>query len=107
MSGTFETEYDAAWNQLVKDARAFLAQYDQPENVARLVWEAAVLGYVHGTRHAVGRTYEAQRADFPKDHAIVAGVMGHVTVDHEHWAGLRALALADFRAHLVAEPTDG
>lgn len=86
------------WDQLVIDARAFLVKHNQPEHVARLVWEAAVLGYVRGTQHAFGRSYEEQRADFPKDSAIVVGVMQHVTVDFEHFQVLRQLAYASLHA---------
>lgn len=92
-------EHDAAWAQLVADAKAFAVAHEGPEFVARLVWEAMVLGFVQGTQHAFGRVYDEQRADFPKDHAIVAQVMGYVTVDGvEHFAALRELALADFKA---------
>lgn len=97
------SELPDAWDQLVTDARAFLAKHDQPEHVARLVWEAAVLGYAQGTQHAFGRSYDEMRADFPKDSAIVAGVMQHVTVDFEHFQALRQLAFASFHAAQAKE----
>lgn len=101
------TEPLDAWDQIVADTRAFLAQHTEPEHVARLVWEAAVLGFVHGTLHATGRSYDEQRADFPKDREIVSGVMGYVTVDGvERFAALRELALADFRTKLKRDDDD-
>lgn len=101
-------EHDATWTQLVADAKAFAVAHEGPEFVARLVWEAMVLGFVQGTQHAFGRSYDEQRADFPKDHDIVAGVMGYVTVDGvEHFAALRALALADYRVKVAKAAHDG
>lgn len=39
---------------------------------AQLIQEAAVAGFVNGTRHAQGRPWEEMRADFPRDHDILA-----------------------------------
>ncbi len=101
-------EHDEAWKQLVTDAKAFAIAHEGAEFVARLVWEAAVLGFVQGTQHATGRSYDEQRADFPKDHAIVATVMGYVTVDGvERFAALRELALAEYRVKLAKAAVDG
>lgn len=100
-------EHDETWTQLKADAAAFAVAHEGPEFTARLVWEAMVLGFVHGTRHAAGRNYDEQRADFPKDHAIVAGIMGAVTVDgFPHFAALRELALADFNAKVAKAACD-
>lgn len=81
----------AAWARLVADARAFTECHSAPEGVAHLVWEAAVLGFVNGTQHAVGRTYEEMRADFLKDYAIVTGVLDVAEADCERWFALREL----------------
>jgi len=84
--------------QLVKDTEAFLAQYEGAKPIAHLVWEAAVLGFCHGTRHAAGRSWEEMRADYLADHAVVSGVMGYATTDGVvRFSALRELALAGFR----------
>lgn len=100
-------EHTEAWAQIVADANAFAIAHEGAEFVARLVWEAAVLGFVHGTLHAAGRSWNEQNADFPKDHAIVTGVMGYVTVDGvERFAALRELALADYKLKVAKAASD-
>lgn len=85
--------------QLVRNVEAFLVQYDAAMPIAHLVWEAAVLGFCHGTQHAAGRSWQETRADYLKDHTVVAGVLDYATVDGVvKFPALRALALADSRA---------
>lgn len=85
----------AIWNQLVADIAVFAERHPAPEAVAHLVWEVAVLGFVNGTQHAAGRSSAEMRADFLKDHAIVAGVRDVAELDYERWPGLRGLGRAD------------
>jgi hypothetical protein len=42
---------------------------------AKLVQEAAVLGFVEGVVHAHGRTWEEARRDFPPDLEVLARVL--------------------------------
>lgn len=93
--------HTATWNQLVADVATFTERHPAPEAVAHLVWEAAVLGFVNGTQHAAGRTSAEMRADFLKDHAIVAGVRNVAELDCERWPGLRGLT-----GHVSTEADD-
>jgi len=45
------------------------------KRTARLVRQAAVAGFVNGTRFAQGRTAGEVDAEFPRDSVIVAGVL--------------------------------
>lgn len=84
-------QHAETWSQLVASVRNFTERHPTPEGVAHLVWEAAVLGFVNGTQHAAGRSYAEMRADFLKDHAIVAGVLDVAEANCERWAVLREL----------------
>lgn len=98
-TATASSDHAEVFARLLKDTEAFLAQYEGAQPVAHLVWEAAVLGFCHGTQHAAGRSWQEARADYLKDHAVLSGVLDYATVDGVvKFPALRLLALADFRA---------
>lgn len=100
-------QHAETFNQLVRNVETFLVQHEGAKPVAHLVWEAAVLGFCHGTQHAAGRSWQETRADYLKDHMVVAGVLDYATVDGVvKFPALRALALADSRAEADAAATD-
>lgn len=96
---TAGNDHAEVFARLLKDTEAFLAQHEGAQPVAHLVWEAAVLGFCHGTLHAAGRSWQETRADYLKDHAVISGVLDYATTDGVvKFPALRLLALADLRA---------
>jgi hypothetical protein len=96
---------DAVWDRLDADTAAFLAALPGPARipVARLVWEAAVLGFANGQRHARLAPVE-QAADAAHPARVVAGVMdlaARLPGDAD-FAALHMLAHAGQRAQAAA-----
>ena len=90
--------HDRVWNQLAADSAQFATEHPGAQWLAKLTWEAMVVGFARGARYGADRPN-----DRPTDAQIVAEVMKYVGDAGDNApAALRELAYADMRARANA-----